>query len=233
MMHAGPVSHPSRRFLRFSVRGLLALVLVIGAGLGWIVRSARIQREAVAAIERAGGRVVYDFESNNVAPTPVGRRAAAVGKLAAPVGKHATPGWLAELIGVDYFGHVTDVWLYPSSTANDAVFVQVGRLTRLQRLRLSQTRLDDAGLAHLTGLTRLSELDLGSTRVTDAGVAHLKRLTNLSQLYLYSTQVSDTGLSHMEGLTKLSELDLLGTNVTDAGVADLQRASPTRLRIIR
>jgi hypothetical protein len=57
---ADPVSHPWRRFLRFSVRGMIVLVLVIGAGLGWIVRNAHIQRDAVAAIKSAGGRVYYD-----------------------------------------------------------------------------------------------------------------------------------------------------------------------------
>jgi hypothetical protein len=45
--------------LRFSVRGLIVLVLLVGGWLGWIVRNARIQREAVAAIERAGRHVAY------------------------------------------------------------------------------------------------------------------------------------------------------------------------------
>jgi hypothetical protein len=40
--HARPVSHPWRRYVRFSVRGLIVLVLVVGFGLGWIVRIARI-----------------------------------------------------------------------------------------------------------------------------------------------------------------------------------------------
>ena len=44
-----PVARPWRRFLRFSVRGLIVLVLVIGGWFGWVVRSARIQREAVAS----------------------------------------------------------------------------------------------------------------------------------------------------------------------------------------
>ena len=50
---ARPVRRPWRRSLRFSVRGLIVLVLVIGAGLGSLVRSARIQREAVAAIKNS------------------------------------------------------------------------------------------------------------------------------------------------------------------------------------
>ena len=58
---AKPVRRPWQRFLRFSVRGLIVLVLVIGAGVGWLVRSARIQRDAVAAIQNAGGSVSYDW----------------------------------------------------------------------------------------------------------------------------------------------------------------------------
>ena len=36
---ANPISRPWRRFLRFSVRGPVVLVLVIGGGLGWIVQA--------------------------------------------------------------------------------------------------------------------------------------------------------------------------------------------------
>lgn len=50
-------SLPWQRLLRPSVRGLIVLVLVVGAGLGWLVRCAQIQREAVAAIQNAGGLV--------------------------------------------------------------------------------------------------------------------------------------------------------------------------------
>ena len=94
---AKPVSRPWRRFLRFSVRGLIVLVLVIGGWLGWLVRSARIQREAVAAIKNAGGTVKYDWEWSNGSMIPAG--------------KPWAPRWLVDLIGVDYFGHVTAVWL--------------------------------------------------------------------------------------------------------------------------
>ena len=39
-MTAKPISHSRRRHLRFSVRGLLVLVVIIAVWLGWIVRSA-------------------------------------------------------------------------------------------------------------------------------------------------------------------------------------------------
>ncbi len=60
---AKPVSRPWRRFLRFSVRGMIVLVIVIAGCLGWIVRSARIQRQAVAAIRKMNGQVGYESNS--------------------------------------------------------------------------------------------------------------------------------------------------------------------------
>jgi hypothetical protein len=63
---AKPVVRPWQRFLRFSVRGLIVVVLVIGIWMGWLVRSATIQREAVAAIQKnAGGFVIYNWQWNN------------------------------------------------------------------------------------------------------------------------------------------------------------------------
>jgi hypothetical protein len=47
------------------MRGLIVGALASGAALGWLVRSARIQREAVAAITRAGGFVLYNWEDKN------------------------------------------------------------------------------------------------------------------------------------------------------------------------
>ncbi len=198
---------PWRRFLRFSVRGLVLLVLVIGAGIGWLVRSAHIQRDAVAAIEKLGGETHYDWDWNN-------------GK-GIPDGAPRAPGWLVRLIGVDYFGHVASVVL-PDPT--DAAIAQIGRLSRLEKLHLSldNTQVSDDALAHLSGLPNLSVLSLSGTHITDSGLAHLHNLTNLSTLDLRKTGITDAGLAHLTGLTRLSELDLGYTRVTDAGLAQLK-----------
>jgi hypothetical protein len=52
-------------YARLSLRGLILLVSVVGCGLGVIahyIRSASIQREAVAAIKKLNGSVLYDFQ---------------------------------------------------------------------------------------------------------------------------------------------------------------------------
>ncbi|MFI5456455.1 MAG: hypothetical protein ACHRXM_13480 [Isosphaerales bacterium] len=40
----------------------MILVLVLGGGLGWIVHRAQIQRDAVAAIQRAGDSAFYEWD---------------------------------------------------------------------------------------------------------------------------------------------------------------------------
>ena len=98
---AKPVSSPLRRSLRFSVRGLVVVVLVIGAGLGWLVRNARIQRDAVAVIERGGGGVSYDWDLQSASISAAG--------------KPWAPSWLVDLVGIDYFGHVRLVGLFEAT----------------------------------------------------------------------------------------------------------------------
>jgi internalin A len=238
-MRASPASWSWRRYLRFSVRGLIVLVLVNGVGMGWLVHKARIQREAVGAITTAGGNVAYDWDWSN------GTSVAG--------GKPWAPRWLVDRIGIDYFGHVTFVFLNPGD-ADDATFAHIGRLTQIQllihdqsafdcvvssstlsdaglsnlagltslsHLSLSGTQATDAGLVHLEGLTKLSHLDLRGPRITSTGLAHLKGLTSLAALTLSGTQVNDAGLMHLAGLTSLSELDLSHTQGTDAGLVHL------------
>jgi len=223
---ARPVSRPWRRFLHFSVRGLIVVVLVIGLWFGLIVRPARVQRDAVVAITKAQGSVMYDWEWSN-------------GK-AIPGGKPWAPEWLVDLIGVDYFGHVTEVSYHKRGLA--LIIARVERLlaetesASIPRLRGPFTLTITDGIAMmvpLKSLTELSDLDLSSTDVTDAGLAHLKGLTKLTALDLRDTQVSSAGLKHLEGLTKLTKLQLSNTRLTDAGLVHLRGLTNLSELVIR
>jgi hypothetical protein len=228
-----PVSRPWRRLLRFSVRGMIVVVLLVGGWLGWIVRSARIQRVAVAAIKVAGGSVWYDWEWHNGRKFP---------------GKPWAPEWLVGAIGVDYFGRVAGVRYSPYSRVRladlkslsdlsdldlsftdftDDELANLAGLTNLQTLNLEATQITDAGLIHIGGLTKLETLYLNNDRITDAGLSHLAGLAKLSRLgLLRDTQATDSGLRHLERLPNLIYLDLRGTQVTGAGANELRRALP-------
>jgi hypothetical protein len=206
-----PAARPWHRRLRFSIRALVIFVLLIGGGLGWLVRSVRIQREAVATIKRLNGYVLYDWQWKN------GRTIES--------GEPWAPGWLVDTFGVDYFGNVAKADLPPGACDDD--LIKVGRLGQLQDLSVSSPRITDAGLAHLQGLTNLSALVLNGTQISDAGLPNLKGLTRLTFLDLDNTRVSDAGLPHLKRLTRLSLLGLWGTQVTDAGVKELNQAIPS------
>jgi len=203
---------PWRRYLRLSVRGLIVLVLVIGFGLGWLVRSARLQHEAVVAIGRAHGNVVYEV--------PFGHER---------FNRGLEPIWAKRLpstLGVDAVCHVWSVRF--SGYPTDADMLHVGRLTALEDLMLSSTNITDSGLVHVEGLTNLDSLYLDGTSITDAGLAHLKGLAKLRLLALHNTRITDIGLVYLQGLNNLSHLNLSDTQITDAGLAHLKGLTSLR-----
>jgi len=198
-------------YLRFSLRGLLVLVLIVGGSLGWLTRSAQIQRDAVSSIRRAGGLVTYDWQQKH-------------GKLNQTTTTWA-PKWLVDGIGIDYFDHVVYVSL--RGRVSDAELVHVSRLTRLDYLSLIHTEVRDSQLVHIKEMTRLKELSISETKVGDAGLVHLKGLTGLHGLYLDHTMVTDAGLTHLEWLANLECASFLGTSVTNGGAKRLHNALPS------
>ena len=212
-MSEGTALRRLKKLARFSLRGMIVLVLVIGGGLGWLVQSARIQHAAVTAVTSVGGSVMYDWEWTTRSSYKSG---------AAYTGSTSwVPKWVTDRVGTDYFGHVTSVWLYAISRDADSVLIPVGRLKRLEWLSLIGSNISDTGLAHLSKTPSLSRLELDYTKVSDAGLVHVEGLKGLTILSLNGTPITDAGLVHLKPLARLSELNLAGTHITDAGLMHL------------
>ena len=127
--------------LRLSIRGLIVVVLLIGGWLGWFARSARIQREAVAAIKRSNGDFRYDWQWKNGS--------------AIAAGEPWAPGWLVDTFGVDYFGNVASVEVGLGAPDDD--LINVGRLTELRDLSMighNRCRAEASGGADETQLAQ-------------------------------------------------------------------------------
>jgi hypothetical protein len=222
----------------------MTIILGLGGGLGWVVNRANVQRDAVAAIEQAGGKVAYEWEL-----TPIsfiyGRSFQPN-----PAGAPRWPRWLVEWLGPDYFGDVKKVVLGPQST--DAVMPYVARLGELEDLDApGGSRLTNVGLVHLRGLTKLRSFGLGpspgvtgaaflnvaeltqlerlglykSATVVDEDLAHLRKLVNLRMLRLDGggEGITDAGMTHLSGLTQLRELVLLRSRITGIGLTCLNQ----------
>ena len=72
------------------------------------------------------------------------------------------------------------------------------KMSSLQGLDLSDTKVTDDGLVHLETLYALQWIDLKYTLVTDAGLEHLAKLTSLQDLYLTGTKVTDEGVKRLQ-----------------------------------
>ena len=212
-MHNSPSLRSWRRYIpRLSLRALMILVSSLGAGLGYFILRARDQGEAVVAIQRAGGTIVYDWQWKN------GDRD--------PFGKPGLPDWLLNRLRPDHFYRVKEVVLSggDGDRADDDLMGYIGRLDDLERLNLNGCKdVTDAGLAHLRRLSELRDLDLTFTGATGAGLKNLEHLTQLVRLNLTGL-TSDADLASLKGFTKLRYLQLCDTSpaITDEGLDHLR-----------
>ena len=209
----GAVGRWLKRRGRLSIRGLVVLVLVVGGGLGWEIRSAREQRAAVAAIHARGGYVAYDIEWQLATPNPHRDHSWHPRQLLdRQLARHPWLDRAIRRVGIDHFGNV--------------VVVRIS-----QNWSGQQPNVGAATMAQIGRLRRLDILSLDGTTVTDADLAALKDLADLRYLVLSDTNITDAGLVHLAGLLNLATLHVGGTKVTAAGVARLKRALPALLAI--
>ena len=239
-----------RRRFRYSLRGLMLLILVLCIGLGVWGEKARRQRLAVAAILAYGGFAAYDYEMVNGDFEP---------------DQHPSePKWLLRLSGIDFFHNVEYVGLIqpdldsagkalsPNRPPNpvfakladlpglrklkliDATDAEIDRLrglTGLEELYIDEAApgLSDAGIQPLSNLKKLKALSLAG-RFTDKGLSHLSELRNLEQLYLlgnYSNgskakPITGDGLKYLRGMTKLCWLIIDSDGIGDDGLSHLK-----------
>jgi hypothetical protein len=194
-----------RRWLRYlrTVRGLTALVVIMALGLAWEAHRTRVQRSAVATIRAADGSVKYNWEWRDGEPIPDA--------------KPPAPEQIVEFIGVDHFGTVKAVELFPRS--RPAPEFSAEDRANLESALDSVKTLPQAELVNL--------LDLSGTEISDLGLAHLKGLTGLRSLKLSKTKVTDAGLVHLRGLTYLAYLEVCETTVTPYAAHELEQCLPS------
>ena len=162
-LHSVETEHPKRqrRWLRYSLIALLAVVVVVGIAATWIGRTmqAWAQRTAMmGTIVNAGGRVRLDMkidESGN------------------PIAEARSHGsaWLKPWMDSDDLGSN----IVEAQVPSDEALNGIDCLRNLRILVLSSDRITNAGLQHVKRLTHLKTLCLSGTKITDQGVAELQK----------------------------------------------------------
>ncbi len=203
-----------RRWMRLSVRGLMLVVLALAVVFGWIAREARLQKEAVAAIDRAGGWVEYDrlgvVTSVFFQREDQGAQGRTPRPPAAPMEQIGRLRWVKTL-HLDGNPGVTDEGL-----------AHLRGLAHLKRLNIYDARISGRGLAHLAILRDLKELSLSGCKLRDEDLAPLAKCRSLVYLDLGCTGIGDEGLKHVRGLTGLQGLTLVWDPVTADGLSYLR-----------
>lgn len=152
-----------RRGLQFSLSTLLFIVTALGIGLGVRVRQADRQRQAIKAIHKLGGAVLYQTAEWWGKPPP------------------ATHWRFERYLGaifiepVEYvsFHSSRQLGLHPELIQDG--LAELRHLHGLRTLRLEGLEVSDADLEQLEMLKSLRLLNLSWTNVTDAGIARIKR----------------------------------------------------------
>ncbi len=219
---------PGLRLWQFSLRGLLALVTLLGVGFGWVATKADHARRQRAAIEALGAKKFrYDFQQ-----TPDCDAFGAVfwDEQAQPPG----PALIRWLWGDYVFASIVELDLYASdesaklgpgalralTTLDTLEYLDlsfqpidgrdldvVRRLNCLRTLRLAYTEVSDVDLERLSGMARLEELDLSGTEISGTGLTHLKTCKRLHTLGLGNVPITQDGAKAIGDLAGLKSLD--------------------------
>ena len=207
------------KLFRPSLRLLMAFVMVIGGGSGWLAHRARTQRLAVTAITRAGGWIEYSgmSESERGDSGPTAQRLDA---RSPPYG----PRWLRESLGVDMIETVTAVGV-EGPGIDDQLMAQIATLHHLKSLTLNiadgASHPTITGFAQLERLSQLQDLIISGRIISDRALPHLGHLNDLRHVRMYQAAPADSDLSKIARCSRLEELVIDGSNLSVAGLSDL------------
>jgi len=239
-----------RRWIQFTLKGLLIAVAVVALWLGRTVSRVRNQALVVADVQEAGGSVWFEndqprFVEHWLTPDRI------------PSTTAAGPDWLRRWLGDDYFRNVVQIDFKASRQNRLELpnFEQLGpRLSKLPKLETIRFEIDspdevlvefaessdisrlkdlyvdglvtDKGVKHIGGLSGLETLNLRYTEITDKGVIHLVNLKNLHSLFLYSSELTERGVATVLALPNLKRLILYDCAITEEELAALAKHHP-------
>lgn len=205
---------PGRRWLQFSLRGLLVLTFLVAMGVGWIGNERRkvwLKDRAISEIRRLRGIVVSD-------PSSIGHNA----DLDQPAsGLHAL--WRERLLGEKY-EPIVEAVIFPPGASPEAL-AHLKHLPGLRHVDLIGACIGDESVEEILRVRSLEDLNLSATNITDIGVAKLASLPRLEKLALDHTTVTDRSLDVLDGLP-LTRLSVGDTNVSPARAERFEAEHP-------
>ncbi len=177
-----------RRWMQFSLRGLLALILVSAFAALWLRAKIDQARQERAVIQELGTTasisVIYDDERyGTYDPDAPPRRSYA---------------WLRGLLGDELFNKPAVLSL-PASQFNEETALLIGQLESLRALHLPGTTgvVDPDAFAFLSGMHALEELRCDQQGLTEAHFAVLQQFSRLKVLRIGHGEYSAAAIQNL------------------------------------
>ncbi|PQO46277.1 leucine-rich repeat domain-containing protein [Blastopirellula marina] len=186
---------PPRRWLRFGLRGLLGMILVIALLLAWPagdVLQSRYEKATARQIEEAGGAVTWNdplrpnpFRSPDPEPTTYQRA-------------------MGSIFGRDVLARIKRIYL--PNAEHDSILSRLPKLERLRFLSLKGGSLSDASIDAVSRLESLTALVLDDTQIESSQMERLAQLPRLDDLEISACSVTKSNLAALADFPKLVTL---------------------------
>ena len=177
-----PTPITCRRWLRFSVRTLFVLMLLVSVPLAWKANRVQSQRQAVWEIRNAGGTIRYSYQRShemNAFDNDV-KGAVAPG-----------PAWIRSVVGDDFFADVVSV--DPRMISLKPAPAALSDPGWLSENGLRGVKWKYCDPAVLQQLPELHFIFIDSSSINDATIEHLRRCHKLRQIVIgVPLDISDT-----------------------------------------
>ncbi|PQO46273.1 hypothetical protein C5Y93_09815 [Blastopirellula marina] len=211
-----------RRWLSFSVRGLLLLILIVSVGLGFLARDLyqfRQRQAVVRRIEANGGSVnlpFYEigdpFETSNRSDVRLSeeqRRTLyqqwVIWFADEDIYKRPWGASIAHaddeplFLGLEYFPELFQLTIGPG-TLSDASMESICRLKSLQQIRLHETQMTKQQVGRLASLPELTEIEFHGAATTPEALSQLGHIPRLETVRLIADQVPVEALAAIRSI---------------------------------
>lgn len=193
---------PARRWLRYSLRGLLLLMLLAALGAWWVrIALDDLNAEHDAILKLQAARVsIYT--------------------------RPAQPQWFWRIVPRSIAHDPVRAWNLSAGgnnpPLNESQMRLLARLRGLKQLNISDLGITDDDLSACAGMTDLEDLMLANCRkLTHDGLRHFANAGKLLSLNLWLTPIDDGAMEVISRFTRLQSLRLLYTHVTDASMPQI------------
>ena len=196
---AGAVASPGY-YVWITLFALTGTALAFVLGARWM--EAKQQREAVEAIERSGGRVLYDYEVDHE-----------YNELSRSDGRELD--WSARVFGRN-FTHQPMKVDANGLTVSEEQLTKLRQIESLEAIDLRSTGFHDGRLPDLLGFSKLQWVDMRDTDVTDEGVTRLR-----TQLPTLTITFDPTTAAGLRPFVRRAERRIEISGTADTGLGSL------------